>query len=241
MANRLLAIGSRFYPVQEIGTWMKPLLGFFIPILISVALYYQHDSSTGKTVEVVAVQPNYEPHYKKFRIPQREQLANFLALSKGQLTMETDYLLFPETSFRGINAEELPETAVVQRLRDFLQAYPKTQLVTGLSASLRYQENEPKPSHVFTYCNQEKTYCEYRDVHNAAVQLSANEEKIPYYKKSKLVPGAEIMPFVGNISIFKNLILDLGGVPGVSLGRQENRMAFESPNGVVGPLSLIHI
>ncbi|MGH1336499.1 MAG: apolipoprotein N-acyltransferase [Aureispira sp.] len=236
LANRFLPIGTRVYPRKSLGTWIKPLLGVLVPLLVSIILYYQHDSTIGKQVEVVAVQPNYEPHYQKFRIPQREQLANFLALSKGQLTDKTAYLLFPETSFNGINAEELPNEQVIQRLRDFLKGYPNTQLVTGLSASLRYKENEPKPSHVFTYCNQEKTYCEYRDVHNAAVQLSGKEEKIPYYKKSKLVPGAEIMPFVGNISFFKNLILDLGGVPGVSLGRQEKRMAFESPNGVVGPL-----
>lgn len=236
IANRLLPIGKRVYPLKAVSTWIKPLAGVLVPILFSVILYYQHQPTTGQAIEVVAVQPNYEPHYQKFRIPQREQLANFLELSRGKLTDSTAYLLFPETSFGGINAEELPNTPIVQRLRAFLVAYPSTQLVTGLSASLIYKENEPKPAHLFTYCNKERTYCEYRDVHNAAVQLSAQEEKIPYYKKSKLVPGAEIMPFVGHFDVFRNLILDLGGVPGVSLGRQANRVAFESPNGVVGPL-----
>ena len=236
LANRVLPIGQQIYPLQGLGTWSKPLVGFVAPIIVSLVLYYQHDLQAGRPAEVVTVQPNYEPHYKKFRIPQREQLSHFLQLSRGQLTDSTDYLVFPETSFGGINAENLPEVALVQSLRGFLQEYSKTQLVTGLSAHLIYKENEPKPNHIFTYCNEDKTYCQYRDVHNAAIQLSATTDKIPYYKKSKLVPGAEIMPLVGHFDVFRNLILDLGGVPGVSLGRQENRVAFESPNGTVGAL-----
>lgn len=236
VANRVLPIGQRVYPVRVWTTWAKPLAGILVPILISIVLYYQHDTTAGKAVEVVAVQPNYEPHYKKFRTPQKEQLANFLALSRSKLTDTTAYLVFPETAFNGINAEELPNAPVVERLRSFLSNYPATQLVIGLSTRLIYTENEPKPSNVFTYCNKDRTRCQYLDVHNAAIQLSANEEKIPYYKKSKLVPGAEIMPFIGNIELFKSLVLDLGGVPGASLGRQEKRDAFESPNGVVAPL-----
>jgi apolipoprotein N-acyltransferase len=237
VANRLLPIGIKQYESRSFGTWWKPTAGIIVPILVSLILYNQHNpSSSQKTAEVVAVQPNYEPHYKKFRVSRNQQFQHFTRLSQTALTDSTDYLVFPETSFGGINAEELPNTSIVKNLRTFLVSYPQTQLVTGLSARLIYAENESKPAHVFVYCNENRSRCQYIDAHNAAVQLSANEEKIPYYKKSKLVPGAEIMPFIGGLEVFRNLVLDLGGVPGVSLGRQEQRIAFSSPNGVVAPL-----
>lgn len=236
VANRVLPIGERVYSLDSFSTWLKPFVGVIAPILLSVFLYSQHDIKAGKPVEVVSVQPNYEPHYQKFRIDKEEQLVHFLELSKSQLTDSTAYLLFPETSFGGLNAKELNNAPLIQRLRAFLEKYPLTQLVTGLSARLIYKENEPKPNHVFVYCNENKTYCHYLDAHNAAIQLNAKEDNIPYYKKSKLVPGAEIMPFIGHLEMFRELILDFGGVPGVSLGRQANRVAFKSPNGVVGPL-----
>lgn len=217
-------------------TIIKGIIAFLLPILISLGMYYSYDITTTRKVEVVSVQPNYEPHYQKFRIPEQEQLQRFLDLSKNGVTNETAYLLFPETSFRGIEANKLEAANVIKRLREFVNGYPKLNLITGLSSYIRYQEKDKRPKNVYTFCNSDRSVCQYIDSHNSAIQLNNKTTTIPYYKKSKLVPGAESMPYIGNISFFKSLILDLGGAPGLSLGTQDKRMAFSSDYGKVAPL-----
>ena len=216
--------------------WLAPAALMLLPVGASLILYTWHQPETGNPVEVVAVQPNYEPHYQKFSTPQHEQLQHFLELSRDKLTENTAYLVFPETSFRGITAAKVGQAPVIQQLQAFVQEYPELQLVTGISARNIFQDNEPHPPNAFIYCNPDKTQCQYIDAHNAAIQLSANQTDIPYYQKSKLVPGAESMPFIGGLEVFRNLILDLGGMPGVGLGTQAEREVFESNRGTVAPL-----
>lgn len=232
IANRLFGAEAH----QSARKWVTPTIVVVLPIVASLAMYFNHEPEQGRPVEVVAVQPNYEPHYQKFTVPQRTQLQQFLDLSKSKLTDSTAYLVFPETSFRGITAARVGEAPVVQQLKAFVSNYPQLQLMTGISARNIYRENEPYPPHAFMYCNQDQTRCQYIDAHNAAIQISADSDEIPYYKKSKLVPGAESMPFIGGVDFFRGLILDLGGVPGVGLGIQAEREVFESSQGSVAPL-----
>ena len=70
-----------------------------LPILVSVVWYFQY-TEKGTSAEVVVIQPNYEPHHVKFDTNERETLNQFLKLSKEQVDEKTDFLLFPETSFR---------------------------------------------------------------------------------------------------------------------------------------------
>ncbi len=213
---------------------IKPFLGVLIPIFISLGIYYMHDVKTDRSIEVVTVQPNYEPHYKKFTIPQREQFDRLIQLSEGQLTDKTAYLIFPETSFRGIEADKLEDADAVQHLRHFVSKYENLNLVVGLSSYIHYAEGDKRPDHVYTYCN--GNFCQYIDSHNSAIQLNNESTAIPYYVKSKLVPGAESVPYIGNFELFKNLILDMGGAPGLRLGIQEERAVFSSKHSKVAPL-----
>lgn len=215
---------------------LKALVWVLVPALFSVVLYMMHAVQTNQEAEVVAVQPNYEPHHQKFNTPQNTQFEQFLRLSTSMLTPQTDYLLFPETSFRQINAEELELARPVQAMQQFVADYPSLNAVMGISASIRYESGDIMPPNVFTYCNDDKSFCQYYDHHNAAIQINNNQQSIPYYKKSKLVPGAESMPFIGNIDFFKGLILDLGGAPGLSLGTQPYRAVFKSKAATAGPL-----
>ncbi|CAA6799136.1 MAG: Apolipoprotein N-acyltransferase (EC [uncultured Aureispira sp.] len=237
IANGLFNYWSTEHPANSIpAIFIKPGIAFVVPIMISFAIYMTYDIRVDQPVAVVSVQPNYEPHYQKFRVSQKEQFAQFMKLTNTALTATTDYVLFPETSFRGIEANKLENASVIKQLRAFTVEHPNLNLVTGLSAYVRYQEGESKPPNVYTYCNADQTRCQYIDSHNAAIQLSSTTKEIPYYKKSKLVPGAESMPYIGGIPFFKDLILDLGGAPGLSLGTQEKRAVFKSKQGTIAPL-----
>lgn len=240
IANEII---SKDIPLQKWRTGamlkallLKPILSLIIPIALSVVLYTLHKVETDKTAEVVSLQPNYEPHYQKFTTSEHVQFANFMKLSKEAVTASTDYLVFPETSFRGIRADRLEEARVVTSLQQFVKGYPQLNLVVGLSTHINYDEGDLYPPNVYSVCNENRSYCRYIDSHNAAIQLNNETEKIPYYKKSKLVPGAESMPLIGGIDFFKNMILDLGGAPGLSLGTQKERAVFNSKAGNAAPL-----
>lgn len=239
IANGLFNYWSSEHPSNSIkDIFIKPSMAFVVPVLLSLAMYYTHDieMTTRQPVEIVSVQPNYEPHYQKFSVGQKEQFARFMKLTQKAITDKTAYVLFPETSFRGIEVDKLENSSIIKSLRAFTIEHPNLNVVTGLSTYRLYQEGETKPNNVFTYCNADQTKCQYIDSHNAAIQLNSKTKEIPYYKKSKLVPGAESMPYIGNISFFKSFILDLGGAPGLSLGIQEKRAVFRSKQGVVAPL-----
>lgn len=237
IADGLFKYWSIEHPTNSIlAIFMKPSIAFALPILISLGMYYTYDVTTDRQVEVVSVQPNYEPHYEKFTVPRDTQLAQFMQLAAKAITDNTDYVIFPETSFRGIEANKLEDATVIKTLRTLTKEHPQLNLITGLSTYIRYQEGEPRPANVYTYCNKDQTSCQYIDSHNSAIQLNSETKEIPYYKKSKLVPGAESMPYIGNIPFFKGLILDLGGAPGLSLGIQDKRAAFYSKQGSVAPL-----
>ena len=69
-----------------------------LPIAVSLVWYF-NQKDEGRDVEVAVVQPNFEPHYQKFNIPIGEQMERFLRLSDSILTENTQYLVWPETSF----------------------------------------------------------------------------------------------------------------------------------------------
>jgi len=216
--------------------FLRLALGIAIPIAVSLIRYYTYNVATDRQVEVVTVQPNYEPHYQKFRTPQKEQVKHFQRLSAEKITQNTDYLVFPETVFNGIEITNIKQHPLITGFRSFIKDYPKINLVMGLSSFKEYEEAEKKPHHLYTICNEDKTFCRYIDSHNSSIQLNNQTDEIPYYKKSKLVPGAESMPFIGNVDFFRSLILDLGGAPGLSLGKQKEREVFSSKSGAIGTL-----
>ncbi len=70
----------------------------------------------------------------------------------------------------------------------------------------------------------------YYDVFNAALQM---EDSLPLqdYRKSKLVPGVEKMPYPGLLGLLGGLAIDLGGISG-SLGEQADREVFFNRDNV---------
>lgn len=216
-----------------IKAWAYPLALIVLPIVASLVMYYNYQE-IGKPANVVVVQPNYEPHYEKFDIPERMQLERFLELSASQVDTETDYLVFPETSFGYVETTRLEEYPTIQRIREFMQPFPKLKVIMGLNA---YHDLLPDEPHGRATREREdkrgnKTYFE---IYNAAIQLSNENPDIPFYKKSKLVPGPEIFPFRTLLFFMEPVIKKLEGtVEGV--GGQAERGVMRSQSGVIAPV-----
>src|SRR5690606_1317813 len=105
----------------------------------------------GDSAEVVVVQPNVDPYREKFEggavyIPYQEQLARLIKLSEDQLTPNTKFLIWPETSIsNGINWEEsFAMSPIKLMLDDFLRRHPGLELVSGITTAISYPDSTQK-------------------------------------------------------------------------------------------------
>ena len=209
-----------------------------IPLSISAFFSYffnkQNVGNDNKTANVVVVQPNYEPHYQKFEVPEDVQLVKFLKLAAEKVDSTTDYLVFPETSFDFHNVDNFAQITIINQLKDFVNRYPKLHLVTGIDAIKIYaayvfQKPEGLASSVRDYDNRDGTFT-YFEAYNAAAQITSGVNSIDFYKKSKLVPGAEILPYGFLFGWLKPLFRKFGGSTS-GYGAQPNRGVFLNKDG----------
>ena len=204
-----------------------------IPIALSLFIYYTYEEK-GRAVEVAVVQPNYEPHYVKFSIPEQTQVQHFLDLSEQVIGESTEYLVFPESSFGYTETHAIHDYPAIRQLKGFLSNYPRLNLVTGFNAYTEFLPTETLTPN--TRINIRPTGDTVRyEVLNIATQLSSGNENIPIYKKSKLVPGPEIFPYQAVLSVFKPIVDQLGGTT-AGVGTQKERSVFTSKSGSVAPV-----
>ncbi|MCF8245044.1 MAG: apolipoprotein N-acyltransferase [Saprospiraceae bacterium] len=212
-----------------------PLLQIKLLVLVPIAIslvWYFNQKDVGRDEEVVVVQPNFEPHYEKFRIPKQEQLKTFLRLSEEAITEKTQYLVWPETSFGAGETDGFDSNPTIRYVNTFLEKYPKVKLVVGVDAYKIFKDGEQHTNH--TRREERGNEVFFWEAYNAAIQLQAGADSIPFYIKSKLVPGAEILPYHKYLFFLKPIVDKLdGSVEG--LGNQPNREAFPSESGKVAP------
>ncbi len=217
----------RFEPLKIVGKYRNSVVTLsllvFLPMLFSVFLYQKFDlTQSDKTAEVVVVQPNFEPHYEKFTVTENEQLDKFFRLSTQQVSQKTDYLLFPETSFDQINVRTLGKLGITVPLQNYAQNNNKLHIVTGLDAYKILTDDEISTSATRTSKNGRLRW----EAFNGAAQfVSDSSQIVPFYKKSKLVPGAELLPFGKLLSFLKPFFRSFGGTI-EGCGTQENRSVF---------------
>ena len=209
----------------------RALVGFvlwiIIPIGVSLIRYMTYPLQDGE-VEVVVVQPNFEPHYQKFDIPKTQQLDRFVTLSEEAITPQTDYVVFPETSFGYVLLNEVERDPHIARLREMIRPYPELNLITGIES---YRVHDTRVD-LESLRIRESDGLMY-DVQNSAIQLTTGVPIDPYFK-SKLVPGAEFFPFREWLPFIKPLVSMLqGSVAGVT--KQEMREVFTSNVATVAP------
>ena len=131
----------------------KPLLFALvfltIPLFISNSILSNFSEPQQGEVNVVIVQPNYEPHFEKFNIPQNTQLLRVESLLDSVWNSDVDLIVLPETFIIDWIWESRIEVApVVQRMRSWLKDHPNTQILTGASTGKLLEESQ-----------QYKTYC----------------------------------------------------------------------------------
>lgn len=204
---------------------------FVIPILVSYGIYYTYEE-VGEPAEVVLIQPNYEPHYKKFTVSANEQFQTFKKLSEQSVDENTDYLVFPETSFRSVNRKLPLIHPQVKALQSFVKDFPKLHLVTGIASYQIFRDELPDEYRTDIRNGDTIHWQSY----NAAIQLEQDLVGQPeLYLKSKLVPGAESFPYKWLFFFMSDLVDQLGGTDGGVTGQPE-RSLFHNDEWSIAPV-----
>jgi apolipoprotein N-acyltransferase len=202
-----------------------------LPIGASLIRYHTYDPYQGETVQVSLIQPNLEPHYQKFALPDRQILERFVDLSRAALAAApadrpTDYLVFPETSFGPLDENRLAQATAIERLRAEFGDRPQLYLLTGLSTYRFLAPDEPRPP-IARELPSRNGPPRYYTTANSGAQVRLATGEIQLYHKGKLVPGAENFPFRRIFFFMAPVVKSLGG--SVGFERDSVRRVFTGP------------
>lgn len=199
---------------NEKGIWIKPykiLVLAVLPIAISHLLYHQNSNLTGDKLGVLIVQPNYEPHDEKFKVPQSQQLDRVKSIIFDFDQQEViNLILLPETFVVDWIWESRVETApALRRMKEWLRFFPEAEILTGASTGkIIKNPNIQNPS------IRKSSDGQYFEVYNTALLLST-DRKTQIFHKSKLVPGAEMTPFASFLRpLLEAFPIKIGGTIG---------------------------
>ncbi len=210
------------------------------PFLLS-QLRYATFADEGTPVEVVVVQPNIDPYDQKFALDPLVQLDGMLELAATKITANTALVVMPETSLqelprlghdsgqlvlRGLWENALEASESVHRIRAFLTVHPDMALVSGMSSAYLFPPGAELPVTARVLEDVGQGF----DAYNAAL-LVRTDGTVESYRKSKLVPGVELLPFEEFLGPISALALDLGGTTG-SLGTQDEREVLADKGSV---------
>lgn len=202
-----------------------------VPFLFS-EFRYATFKEQGEPVEVVVVQPDMDPYNQKFAEDPLVQLDVMLEQAARVVSDSTVLVVMPETSLQelprlsdehgtlvlhGLWENDLGHSESVQRIRSFLSLHPGLSLVSGMSSAYLFPPGAELPVTARLLDGVGRGF----DAYNAALLVCA-DGSFESYKKSKLVPGVELLPFEKYLGPISALALDLGGTTG-SLGTQEER------------------
>ena len=211
----------------------------FIPFGISQWLFYTYQEQ-GKTVELVALQPNFDTYTQKFTynartggqntttyIPFDQQFDIFLKLLRKNVTDKTTVVLLPETAWN----QSIDETAInadgyITRMKQVRDSFPNLSVLTGADSYQFYYNTAEKPTPTARYHSLNTHY----DVYNSAMFInSQNDTK--FYHKSRLVVGVESNPLRNVIGFLQKTVMqNMGNLVG-DLGVQSERSVFTTKAG----------
>ncbi|QQL49530.1 apolipoprotein N-acyltransferase [Mucilaginibacter ginkgonis] len=204
-------------------TILSVALAVILPAGISLARYYSFSEQRNPS-DIVVVQPNVDPYAKEFSIPVYQQIATLTHLSDSLAQANTEYFIWPETAIPdpALDEEHINTSPVYAQVKSFLNKYKNANLITGAETFKIFNNQatitaSPMPGGQFF------------DSYNAALSLE-NSDKVQFYHKSKLVPGAETIPF-SQLSFLKPVFAHLGGAAGSYAG-QPDAGVFYSQSGI---------
>jgi apolipoprotein N-acyltransferase len=200
------------------------VLTLLLPLVLSLYQYYTYQEQTNPS-NIVVAQPNIDPYAKQTSIPAGEQINILTHLSDSLAQPNTEFFIWPETAIaEHVEENHIRSSPYYAQVQKFLNRYKNGNVITGLEGYKIYPNRATKTASPFTSGG------EFYDSFNSAVAIE-NSAEVQVYHKSKLVPGAESLPFGNTLSFLKPVFEHLGGATG-SYGGQDSSQVFYSQSGI---------
>lgn len=222
----LIYIGLREAPNKTFRT--RLIIAFtvtlVIPLSSSLYRYYGYQEQKNPS-NIVVAQPNIDPYGKYGDIPPMVQLDILKNLSDSLGQKNTEFFIWPETALADeINEDHIRTHAAYNKVQQFLSKYKNGNVITGAETFKIYNRPTTKSE---IYDEQSRLYIDH---FNTAVNIE-NSAEVQFYHKSKLVPGAEALPFPSVLGFLKPVFAQLGGATGL-YGGQDEPGVFYSQSGI---------
>lgn len=213
MARRAAGRGSvRLWPALTAA-----LLWIGVPMVASLIRYATY-RPVGTPVKITVIQPNIDPYTEKFgALTPDEQRDMILSLAE-ESPSDVRFVVTPETAFDGdfwLNG--LGSNPQIDTLRRFMASRPDATLIAGATTFRMYGIEQSHPI-TATAIDDGRAY----DIYNSALGIAYNVPQTQVYHKSRLVCGAETIPYPHVLSFLEYFAIDLGGISG-NLGSQPER------------------
>lgn len=209
------------YPSRKKVYWLAG--GILVPVLGSIIISIAYGEKAQSSIDLVVVQPNIDP-YNKFNAGEEvQQVLKFLKLADSAMDKDVDLIVLPETAIvGGMDENAFASDRRIGLIRDFSR---KHHGVTILSGAETYKFYEPGEKMQPTA--RKTSWGQYYEAYNTALVINSTGVDQVYHK-SRLVPGAEKMPYPKVFKFLEKYALDLGGTSG-SLGSSPQAISFDIP------------
>ncbi|WP_076790459.1 apolipoprotein N-acyltransferase [Chlorobium sp. KB01] len=209
-----------------------------LPLLYSTALFYQESPSERDIAKlrVTLIQPDIDPH-KKWGIQHSSDIMERYYQLTGRAVRENrpELVIWPETAIPFYILDS-PYAADLLSLRSSLRRW-NTALLTGYSDIVRYPEgSSPNPDNPGKY---DGALRQPYETYNASMLLVPGERPPQIYRKMRLVPFAERVPYVEYLPWLGNFTFSLAGIS--SWGRGSESTVMELPSARYGKVLTANI
>lgn len=208
--------------LKQTSIWVAIIVS---PLGFSLYRYYTYVENADPS-NIVVAQPNIDPYDKIGSDNTQQQVNTLIHLSDSIGQPNTEYFIWPETAIYDtpVNEDKIRQYRYFVQVQGFLNKFKNGNVLTGIESSKIYNSDlTPSASHM-------PGSDQYYDVFNAAMNIE-NSSTVQFYHKSKLVPGAESMPFTAVTGFLKPVFEHLGGATG-SYGSQKEPNVFYSQSGI---------
>ena len=201
------------------------------PLSFSLYRYYSYEEQFDPA-NIVVVQPDIDPYAKEGAIPASVQLTKLTHLSDSLAQPNTEFFIWPETALGAddpINEDKIRSNTYFTQVQQFLSKYKNGNVLTGAETYRIYEKDATETANQIPGTN------EFADNYNAAVNIE-NSAEVQFYHKSKLVPGAESLPFEHTLSFMKPVFAHLGGAVGTYAGQVKPSVLYSQSGIGVTPV-----
>lgn len=185
-----------------------PMVVFLLPLSMSLWVYSVAEDE-GIAAEVVAIQPNIDPYQKFTTIGPAQQLYRIADIADNAITNRTRLVIAPETAIPvSFDEAVINYDPGYEILKERMQNWDNTQLFIGASTERRFEKKVSRAAKKDPYGG-----TGFVEFYNSSL-LMGNEMNPVIIHKSKLVLGAEKVPFSHWLPFLEEMSIDLGGTSG---------------------------